>query len=291
MISTGQKSIFYIDSQNSITSFNGSGSFTVKVDMPPNNTYNRIVVLQACIPKSYYLVQAGYNNFNLLEQDMIPANNLLNQTVLVSIPSGNYTKNAFIIALTSALNAASPHRYIYSITYPASSETNTGKLTYSVSAQNHTPLDAQHQPQFIFNLTSNINYQMGFNKNKSYIFNNNTVLSQNVIKLQSKDTIFIKSNVVSSSTDSVLQEIYSAVPDFSDIIYNQNSIELNSKELIYNSNNITFTITDEDDVPLDLNGQNCVFSVCCFEANNSLDIMKQNILIKNMEKIFSNTTL
>ena len=132
---------------------------------------------------------------------------------------------------------------------------------------------------------------MGFNKNKSYIFNNNTVLSQNVIKLQSKDTIFIKSNVVSSSTDSVLQEIYSAVPDFSDIIYNQNSIELNSKELIYNSNNITFTITDEDDVPLDLNGQNCVFSVCCFEANNSLDIMKQNILIKNMEKIFSNTTL
>ena len=282
MISTGKKSIFYIDSQNSITSFIGSGSFTVKVDMPPNNTYNRIVVLQACIPKSYYLVQAGYNNFNLLEQDI---------TVLVSIPSGNYTKNAFIIAFTSALNAASPHRYIYSITYPASSETNTGKLTYSVSAQNHTPLDAQHQPQFIFNLTSNINYQMGFNKNKSYIFNNNTVLSQNVIKLQSKDTIFIKSNVVSSSTDSVLQEIYSAVPDFSDIIYNQNSIELNSKELIYNSNNITFTITDEDDVPLDLNGQNCVFSVCCFEANNSLDIMKQNILIKNMEKIFSTTTL
>ena len=282
MISTGKKSIFYIDSQNSITAFNGSGSFTVKVDMPPNNTYNRIVVLQACIPKSYYLVQAGYNNFTLLEQDI---------TVLVSIPSGNYTKNAFIIALTSSLNAASPHRYIYSITYPASSETNTGKLTYSVSAQNHTPLDAQHQPQFIFNLTSNINYQMGFNKNKSYIFNNNILLCQNVIKLQSKDTIFIKSNVVSSSTDSVLQEIYSAVPDFSDIIYNQNSIELNSKELIYNSNNITFTITDEDDVPLDLNGQNCVFSVCCFEANNSLDIMKQNILIKNMEKIFSNTTL
>ena len=282
MISTGKKSIFYIDSQNSITSFNGSGSFTVKVDMPPNNTYNRIVVLQACIPKSYYLVQAGYNNFTLLEQDI---------TVLVSIPSGNYTKNAFIIALTSALNAASPHRYIYSITYPASSETNTGKLTYSVSAQNHTPLDAQHQPQFIFNLTSNINYQMGFNKNKSYIFIDSTLICQNVIKLQSKDTIFIKSNVVSSSTDSVLQEIYSAVPDFSDIIYNQNSIELNSKELIYNSNNITFTITDEDDVPLDLNGQNCVFSVCCFEANNSLDIMKQNILIKNMEKIFSNTTL
>ena len=282
MISTGKKSIFYIDSQNSITSFNGSGSFTVKVDMPPNNTYNRIVVLQACIPKSYYLVQAGYNNFNLLEQDI---------TVLVSIPSGNYTKNAFIIALTSALNVASPHRYIYYITYPASSETNTGKLTYSVSAQNHTPLVAQHQPQFIFNLTSNINYQMGFNKNKSYIFNNNILICQNVIKLQSKDTIFIKSNVVSSSTDSVLQEIYSAVPDFSDIIYNQNSIELNSKELIYNSNNITFTITDEDDVPLDLNGQNCVFSVCCFEANNSLDIMKQNILIKNMEKIFSNTTL
>ena len=35
--------------------------------MPPNNNYNRIVVMQASIPKSFYLVSAPYNTFQLLE--------------------------------------------------------------------------------------------------------------------------------------------------------------------------------------------------------------------------------
>ena len=136
----------------------------------------------------------------------------------------------------------------------------------------------------IFGVNSNITFQMGFSKCKTYNFSGSSLTSQNVIKLQSKDAIFFKSSRVSSSTVAVLQEICSAVPDFSDIIYNQNCLELNSKELTNKSNNFTFTLTDEDDTPLDLNVQNCVFSIYFYEAKNSLELMKADILLKNIEK-------
>ena len=47
----GNKSIFYIDSQNKTSGT--SGQFSISFNMPPNNTYNRIVVMQASIPKSF----------------------------------------------------------------------------------------------------------------------------------------------------------------------------------------------------------------------------------------------
>ena len=62
----GQKSIFYIDSQNRTSGT--SGNFSINFAMPPNNTYNRIVVMQASVPKSFYLVSDPYNTFKLLEQ-------------------------------------------------------------------------------------------------------------------------------------------------------------------------------------------------------------------------------
>ena len=188
MISIGKKSIFYIDSQNAISNKNTTTSathFTVPVDMPPNNNYDRIVVLQACIPKSYYLIQEGYNSFVLGEQDLT----MINTASTITIPPGNYSKNGFIIALTSALNTASRHHYIYSISYPASSETNTGKFTFKVSL-NNLPLDVSKMPSFVFGLNSNITLQMGFSKGKTYNFSGSSLTSQNVIKLQSKDTIF-----------------------------------------------------------------------------------------------------
>lgn len=129
---------------------------------------------------------------------------------------------------------------------------------------------------------------MGFNRASTNIFNNSILPSQNVISLQAKDTIFIKSNIVASSTKAVLQEIYTtANPDFSLIIFNQNDVELNSKELLYKDNNYTFSITDEDDNILNLNGQDVIFSICCYEYNNSLELLKNDILINNIQKLMN----
>ena len=60
----GQKSMFYIDSQNRTAGT--SGNFSINLAMPPNNKYDRIVVMQAAIPKSFYLVSSPYNTFQLL---------------------------------------------------------------------------------------------------------------------------------------------------------------------------------------------------------------------------------
>ena len=129
---------------------------------------------------------------------------------------------------------------------------------------------------------------MGFNRASTNIFSNSILPSQNVISLQAKDTIFIKSNIVASSTKAVLQEIYTtANPDFSLIIFNQNDVELNSKELLYKDNNYTFSITDEDYNILNLNGQDVIFSICCYEHNNSLELLKNDILINNIQKLMN----
>ena len=98
---------------------------------------------------------------------------------------------------------------------------------------------------------------MGFNRGSTNLFFNSSLTSSNVIRLQAKDTIFIKSNIVASSTKAVLQEIY------------------------------TFSITDEDDNILNLNGQDVIFSICCFEHKNSLELLQNDILIKNMQKLIN----
>ncbi len=85
--------------------------------------------------------------------------------------------------------------------------------------------------------------QLGFCER--VVFSSSILPSQNVICLQAKDTIFIKSNIVASSTKAVLQEIYTtANPDFSLITLSQNDVELNSKDLLYKDNNYTFSIID-----------------------------------------------
>ena len=60
---------------------------------------------------------------------------------------------------------------------------------------------------------------------------------------------------------------------------------MNSKELMTNSNNFTFTITDEDNNILDLNGQNIVFSICCYEQNDAMELLNQDILINKLHKL------
>ena len=88
-----------------------------------------------------------------------------------------------------------------------------------------------------------------------------------------------------SSNKSVLQDIYtSANPDFSVITFSQNDVELNSKELLHKYNNFSLSITDEDDNILNLNGQHVIFSICCY---NSLELLKNDILINNIQKLMN----
>ena len=291
----GNHSTFFIDSQNRTSGT--SGNFSINLMMPPNNTYNRIVLMQASIPKSFYLVSSPYNTFTLYEPGTSSSGSASGTFGSVStsgayktitLAPGNYSKTTMIVCLqtmltlASSLNTTSTNRYTYTVSFPLQNNPNTGKFTYTVSSL------ITAQPQIIFPFTSTLYLPMGFNRTSTNYFVGGSLPSANVIRLQAKDTLFIKSNIVARANKSVLQEIYTtANPDFSSINFNQNNIELNSKELIYKDNNFTFSITDEDDNVLDLNGQDVVFSVCCYEQNNAMELLKQDIIIKNISKLMN----
>ena len=242
-------------------------------------------------------MSAPYNTFQLLEPGTSSTGSATNMfgsvstngaTKTITLAEGNYSKTNMIVclqtmlSLASSLNSTLATQYIYTVGYPLMNQPNTGKFTYTV-----TNLTTS-QPQFIFPSGSTLYLPMGFNRASTNIFSSSILPSQNVICLQAKDTIFIKSNIVASSTKAVLQEIYTtANPDFSLIIFNQNDVELNSKELLYKDNNFTFSITDEDDNILNFNGQDVIFSICCYEYNNSLELLKNDILINNIQKLMN----
>ena len=185
-----------------------------------------------------------------------------------------------LLTLASSLNSTSTTQYVYNVAYPLINYPNTGKFTYSVQNLITT------QPQVIFHTNSTVYLPMGFNRASSNVFISGLLTSKNVIRLQAKDTIFIKSNIVASSNKAVLQEIYTGCnPDFSVINFLQNDVEFSSKELLYEDNIFSFSITDEDDNVLDLNGQDVIFSICCYEHNNSLELLKNDILINNIQKL------
>ena len=289
-------SMFYIDSQNRTSG--SSGNFSINFAMPPNNRYDRIVVMQASIPKSFYLVSVPYNTFQLLEPGTSSSGSITNifgsvstngATKTITLTESNYSKTNMIVclqtmlSLASSLNSTVATQYVYTVGYPLMNQPNTGKFTYSVVNL------ITAQPQFIFPSTSTLYLPMGFNRASTNIFSSSILPSRNVIRLQAKDTIFIKSNIVMSSNKSVLQEIYtSANPDLVSVItFSQNDVELNSKELLYKDNNFSFSITDEDDNILNFNGQDVIFSICCYEYNNSLELLKNDILINNIQKLMN----
>ena len=136
-----------------------------------------------------------------------------------------------MLTLASSLNSTTATKYVCTVSYPLMNYPNTWKFTYSVANL------ITAQPQIIFPSTSNVYLPMGFKRSSINVFINSILTSMNVIRLQAKDTLFIKSNIVASSTQAVLQEIYTTCnPDFSVINFMQNNTELNTKELLYKDN-------------------------------------------------------
>jgi hypothetical protein len=262
-ISHGEKYIAYVNSYNKLSVSDSTSNFSVKINLPKNNVFDRVVVSQVSIPKSFYMIPNGYNTFHLLEPNQTPQ--------VVIIPCGNYTKSALLAQLIISLNTASLLHYVYSVT----ASLLTGLLTFGVNGI--------LQPSFIF--TTNVYEQLGFASNTTYTFTNGFLVSPNVIKLQLEDTLFILSDC-SNALSGVLQEVYCNSADFSNITFYQQNAELYSKHLICNQNNVfRFTITDENFRPINLNGLNMNMTLIFYKNNDESEISKENILLNNMEKL------
>lgn len=255
--------IAYIDSH---TKLNGTDThFTHTVNLPSRNTFDSACVLQASIPKSFYLIAQNFNSFVLTEPASEPTE--------IFIPVGNYSRKALALTLASVLNQYSPSgEFTYAVTFPNGAVgPDDGKYLYSVTKLDGSPIDEDS----VFSITFGATYQpceaMGFEIETENFFNSvGQLRSSNVCRLQAKSTIFIKSNCVDNGGTGVLQAIFGADPDFSVINFqvgNAVGIAANRKELITtNSNAFMFVITDEDGIQLDTNGLSVTFSILLWDS-------------------------
>ncbi len=247
--------LFVVNSRNRESGNHSNFTFKIPLD---NNDYTHCCVMQASIPKSFYLIETGWNTFTLEEG--------ITQTTITLTP-GNYTVNSLMTELTTQLNAASLNTF--TVSYPSSTLPDTGKLTFTVSSGN---------PKFIF---SDYCYELlGFEPDSENTFSGSSLTSTNVIKVQVEDTLTIRSDICNNGgINNVLQEIYAnASVDFSSITYQCNSLEgcskpLNSKD----SNLFHFYLTNEDEQIIDTNGVNINFTILVYKKNNIFDKLQNFI--------------
>ncbi len=249
----------------SITSANRvSGSiddFTYKIEFPNGNKFNRIAVSYASIPKSYLLFDSsvGNNTFVLTE---------LGVDTTVTIPEGNYNQTSFASTLKTQLDLASPNTWVYSVTFSNSTTSGSdGKYTFGVSG------NSGQQPSFTF--TDYVYYAMGFDENSTATFVSDSLVSENVIKLQLIDTVQIHSSICQNFSNDICQTIPVQSIDFSFIQFLNPDIEGNSRQLSTNANNLyTFRITDGFGNPIDFNGIDLSFEIVVFREKSVYDLLK-----------------
>lgn len=242
--------LYVVNSRNRESGTDTNFSYKFELD---NAEYTHCCVMQASIPKSFYLVETGWNTFTLRDNDTL-------FSYTITITPGNYTVNTLITELQTILNTAS------SKTWTITSSTLTGKLTFTVSSGNYS---------FIF---STFCYEiLGFNSNSTNTLITQTITSTNIIKLQAEDCLIIHSDICTNGYDNTLQEVFAnGSPDYSAITYQCTSLEGCSKTFnTKDSNLFHFYITSESDNQIiDTNGINVNFSILVYKKNNFYDIIK-----------------
>lgn len=250
-----QERIYYINSRNRLSGTNSN--FTYKIDIKDVEP-DRIAVLQANIPKSYYLIQDDANSFTLDENG---------SSVEVTITAGNYSRSTLKTALQSQLNSLSPNGWTYAITFPTASTTvDDGKYTFTVSG------NSSIQPSFIFSSSNNMFEIMGFDSGSTNSFVADSLKSSNVINLQKENSVFIHSDLCTNGTDNILQDVYANdISDFGNVIFQNTEVDGYSKKLTTSNNNIAhFYLTNEDGNAIDLNGQNWNMTVLVYKRDTRL---------------------
>ena len=268
--------IFIIDSSKRVSGT--TSNFTYLINVPKGHDYDRVCVLQAIIPKSFYLVNSPYNTFTLLENGV---------STLITITEGNYNAQSWITIIAALLTTSSSQGWTYTISRPnAITQVDTGMFTYSVTG------NSGNQPSIIFPTSSQLYEQFGFNYNSTNLFVSSSLTSSNIMKFQVEDVIFIHSNISANSDQSanndVLQEIYaSSTPNYSNIIYqNSGCIEAYSKKLLSPENNIfSFILTNESQLGINLRGLNCVITLIVYKKDNFNQLLAVNHLMNETNQM------
>jgi hypothetical protein len=247
---------------------------SIPVDLG-NNAFDTVCLVQASLPKSFYNMPSGYNTFTLRENAT---------SVTVTIPRGSYNRINLQSVLAGLLTAASPNGLTYTVSYPAATVADTFHYTFTVNS-------AVIAVQFIFADTSP-NRQLGF-EIATYTFTvgigSSTLESVNSLNLSYILRAFIKTDLVSNATDSILEEIlnFGSYPASSVVHYQQYNFDMNSRSLgLGAKTSWNFVLQDAFGQEIDLNGIPWAFSVVFYQRNKTAEIHKNELMITNEERLF-----
>jgi hypothetical protein len=241
-------------------------NFKYQLQIPASEGYDRVVLLNASIPNSFYLIQSGYNTFTLREGGV---------DTTITIPPGNYSAKVFAQVVSALMTQTNPNGWTYTMTLPNQNvEASTGKFTYSVAG------NFGSQPSII--CTDNVNEQLGFAANSTNTFANDKIISTTVVNFAPESTIFIHSDIADNGDSDVLQEIYSGnTPTLAVITYQCSAPEYYSKALqSRQSNTFNFSITNEKKQLMNLNGVDVQLTLCLYKKDDTNDLVRKYIKYK-----------
>lgn len=255
------------------TSGTNSSFASQPIDLGINN-YNSVCLLQASIPKSFYNMPAPFNSFVLRENGI---------DTTITIPEGNYTKLNLSTTLSSLLTTNSSQGWTYVVSYPNYTLVDNFKYTFTVSG------NGGNQPSLIFS-EGTPNRQLGFDENTTNTFTGDVLTSTNAVNLAYILRMYIATDLVENADNSYLQEILNVggTAPQGIINYTNYDIQFNSKD--YNRSGATswrFTLLDDYGQIIDLNGVNWVFTVVFYQRNDTDEILRTDLLIRNEERMFN----
>jgi len=269
----------YIDSSERISGTDSS-FLSKPANLSSGNKYDAVVVSQVSIPKSWYNLPSAFNTFTLVENGA---------PLTITIPAGNYNRLTLASVLPPLLTAASVNAKTYTMSYPdVANQADTGKFTFK-----YTPFNLGDIIQFQFDSNSMFQ-QLGFPQASVTNFNDTTGLltSPNVINFQIISSIYITSDMCVE--EGVLQEIHSvgSYPSNAYIFYQQINYDITTKQLLTNtSNSWNFTLIDEYEREIDLNGVPFEMSLILYNRTDTHQIHREELRISNIERMLKNERL
>lgn len=259
------KQIYYIDSSQRISG--DSSNFSIPLDIPEQENFTHIVVMECIIPISYYLVNKINNTF-ILKEHNVP-------DVTIAVQAGNYNVNSFCVILQGLLNLYSLSGWKYSCSYNAGLTDNfDGLISINVTENNG------FQPSIVFPKNSTVIEQFGLgdinNYDQTFQFTNNLLKSTNVCNFVNEPVIIVHSNISDNGSTDVLQAVYQANNyQLASIEYQATEALLHAKKLRQPKTKVaSFSLTDVNNNPINLNGQNWTMSICIFKREIFSDWVK-----------------
>ena len=265
MTSLKKKNLF-IDSKNALTANNNIWVAPLDIDFD-TDPYDRITLVQAQIPVSFFTVSSDSNKFILTEGKT---------SVTISVEVGNYNIISWQKVIPILLSSNSPNGLNYSCTYVNQYTTpDLGLFTYTVNSL-VIPVS------FTFLQNNYVYSQFGFYPNTTNSFSGGILKSACAVNFQPETSLFIHCSVCDSESTAeysdVLHTIYSAdIQPLSNIVFVNPDPIATSKKLKSRDKNIVFSLTDENNLPLFLSGGNLLIQVMIFKEDNTNQLIKNYI--------------